>query len=212
MLITPNEFRPANSLWSTPEQENLRKISFNKLVEDLRKISELKGETIFSKEAQQEFDKWYHPFRNIHIKQMDKSGIAGRIHTSIKKLSIIIAANDLSLEVKRQHMSRAIDDSIALLPNYDNLVISTGKSDIAEAGATIIGDLLESEGFMMTRRDIINRHWQDIGNSENVDKLLTTLEHGGIIEIVAYKTDKITYRLSNKVIERLKKENAQNKT
>ncbi len=203
MLVTPDEFRPPNSLWTTAEEEELKKSRVAELILKLKEISLLNGEMTFPPETRAEFDKWYHPFRKIHQKKADKSGIAARIHTSITKMSMILAANDLTLEVRPKHMEQAVDRSLSLLPNYDTFMIGSGKAIQANAGAIIMVELLSCDGYSLSRRDIINRHWQDIGNTEDIDKILVTLESGGVIEIDSSKMNSVSYRLTKTYIEKM---------
>jgi hypothetical protein len=206
ILVVPDEFRPANSLWTTEEEDIANKASYQKLEEKLKEITLLAGRMPFSDHAKRAYDHWYIPFRRKYLKEGDKAGVAGRLHTTIKKISMILAANDLSMEVKKQHVEEAIDTCIALMPNYNIFIMASGKSNIANAGALIVTELMDAPNHTASRKDIMRIHWQDIGTAEEVDKILATLEAGGIIHPEGVAGGGLAYRLSKSVISKMKGE------
>ncbi len=85
-LVKSNEFRKANSLFTISDTTS----EITKLVESLKEISELRGQFTFTTAAEEFYDSWYKPFRKSYEKKSDKSGIMGRIHTSVLKIAMII--------------------------------------------------------------------------------------------------------------------------
>lgn len=179
ILVCADEFRPANSLLRFKDMS----LSFAMLSQELQKIAKLEGEFVFPDETIDEFDSWYHPFRTEYKTKTDKSGVVGRIHTTIVKLSMILAANDLSLKVCKCHMEEAINECIKVLPNYNTLVMSTGKATTAEAGTIILMHLLESKNYVSSKKEIMRKHWSNIDIAA-LDEIILKFEISGHIKRV----------------------------
>ncbi len=134
---------------------------------------------------------------------MNKGGIAGRMHTGVKKLSCILAANDLSLEVRGKHIDEAIHECLILMPNYNSFIMGSGKSDISAAGALLIGELQGATDFCMDKRLILRKHWMDVDN-DVLEKLAGTLAEAGMLTIIVSHPT-VYYRLTDKALEMLGK-------
>lgn len=172
-LVMPSEFRPGNS-FPLGDAEKLREIQG-----ELGKIAELAGEIEFTEEGMASYAKWYIPFREGSRKVSDKTGVVGRLPTNVKKLAIILAANQLSMQVKSCHIDEAIEICIGLLPNYKFFAFSAGKSDIKEAGI-IVFEALAKTGVLQYK-ELIRNHWNDC-DPETFDKALGAFELAGIIQ------------------------------
>lgn len=197
-LIVPDEFRASNSLMrATDKSDSLRDI-----ITELKEVAKLTGTFSFSEEAIDEYESWYIPFRDSYKTRKDPGGVAGRIHTSIKKLSIILAANDGEPVIRKIHIQRAIHESISLLPNYNTLIMSSGKSSMADAATTILQELSKAEGYAMPRSRILANHAFDF-DSETLDKISTTFQEAGFIEMAA-GGDGLWYKLTKKGIDMVK--------
>lgn len=191
-LIVPDEFRPSNSLMRTIDKsDSLRDVIFK-----LKEISTLTGGFYFSDEAIDEYESWYIPFRDSYKTRKDPGGVAGRIHTSIKKLALIIAANEMDPIIRRIHIEKAINESITLLPNYNSLILSSGKSTLAGAATTVLQDLSRAEDCCLPRNRILANHAFDF-DSETLDKITTTFQEAGFIEMSA-ASNEIWFRLTTK--------------
>lgn len=202
LLIVPDEFRAGNSLMEYDQQkEDDRTRRYDCLVTYLTKISEMRGMIRYTKDARDEHENWYHPFRNGYLQKGDKAGIAGRLHTTIKKVAILLAANDLSDMIEGRHMEQSIDMCMALLPNYNIFIMSTGKSQISEAGSLFLKDLLEATAFTLERKEILRRRWSDF-DAEMLDKMVVTLEGAGVIRSIV-AMGKIEYQLTESYAERM---------
>lgn len=198
-LVTPNEFRPGNTLFDKSDNKE----SFKNLVTLLEEISVLRGEFQFSTDAIKEYEKWYHSFRESYKNKTDKAGVTGRIHMSIFKLSMILSANDLNMEIQQKHMEEAINLGIGLIPNYNHLVVGSGKSDISEAGALFLQEISKADGEVMSRKDFLRKHWSSC-DSETLDRVTTTLESAGLIQQVVTGTT-MQFALTDKCKEIMKK-------
>ncbi len=197
-LIVPDEYRQSNSLLQT--NSNKSDDSYGKLLDQLREIYQVKGEVNFTDEAVTEYESWYIPFRGSMKDKKDPTGIYGRIHQHIVKLSMLMALNDLTLQVTKAHMEDAINECMGLIPNYTVFMAGQGKSTIAEAGQLIIADLLATKGHMMERGLILRNHWSDF-DAEILDKLIVTFEQSGLIQTSTGTDRKLNYKLTTKCLE-----------
>lgn len=197
-LVIPDEFRASNSLMRAVDKSD----SLRDIIIELRKISVLQGAFSFSEEAIDCFEEWYIPFRDSYKNRKDPGGVAGRIHTSIKKLSIILAANELSMIIMAKHIEKAITESINLLPNYNSLIMASGKSTLADAATSVLQDLFKTEGHAMPRSKIMATHAFDF-DSETLDKITSTFQEAGFLEM-ATGNNEIWFKLTQKGVNMIK--------
>lgn len=198
-LVTPNEFRAGNSLFTVSNQDERRKW----LIKELGEISKLRGEFIFDSLAEKAYNTWYIPFRESYKEKGDASGIAGRIHTGILKLSMIICVNHTkALNVKKEHIEEAIEDCIVLMPNYNQFLMASGKSkDNSEIGTIIITELYNSPNHTLSREKIFQKHWNAF-DSEQFDKLMSTLIQAKLIQD-SIEGNGMYYKLTPRCLEML---------
>jgi hypothetical protein len=201
-LIVPNEERTANSLLDVDPEE--RKISLANVITHLAEISKLDGVFIFEEEAKDEYKRWYNDFRKSYVSKKEATGVVGRIHTTAIKVSMLLAANDLDLHIKKCHIEQAINECIGLIPNYSLFTMNNAKNDIGQAGGLIVTELAESErfGYMLSRKELIRRHWQNGIDLDMIDKIASTLETAGLLQQIQCK-DGIYLKLTNACLETL---------
>ena len=180
-LVTPNEQRPPNSLMRLDPEE--RKLSLLRVMEHFQQINSLKGEFKLSEEAMIEYETWYHAFKLTYQKKKEVSGITGRVHTHVIKLAMILAANDVSLEITKDHMELAINECLALLPNYNTFTMNHNKDESGQAGGVVVSELSEARGYMLSRKELIRKHCLAVPNyAELLDKIIVSLEQAGYIQ------------------------------
>jgi hypothetical protein len=198
-VVKPDEFRKASSLISVVDTSQ----SFNDLIFLLKEIvKSVKGPIKISDDAAKEYEEWYVPFRESYRTKVDTTGIAGRMHTTIIKLAMILAANDMTVYLRKDHVEEAIGECMALMPNYKTFTISAGKGDLAASGGILIQALLDAvPTYKLSRKQILRIHWQDI-DSEMLEKLSITLNEAGVIKI-EQQGQEIVYGLSDKAKEDL---------
>lgn len=178
-LVVPDEFRKSNSLLRGVDiTESLKRV-----LEELRKVAQLHGKFTFTEDAIAEYDSWYISFRDSLKDKNDKTGVFARMHTGVVKLSMVLAANDLTLEINRAHIELAINECLALLPNYQAFMITGGQGTLKTAGAILLQRLLDESTHALSRKVILRDHWFDI-DGELLDKLLITLEQGGLVQTI----------------------------
>ncbi len=180
-LVKPDERRPPNDLLEV----DITKYDRKKLSEALEEIKKLKGQVRFTPFAIKMYKEWYKELYMSLAKISDTAGILGRIHTSVLKLSIVIAASNYTNEVNELHMDTAINEAINLKPNYEGYVMGSGKSTQASVGAlflTALYDATRNNGNKLSRKHFLMNHWNQI-SADELDKLTATLEQAGMITI-----------------------------
>ncbi len=197
-LVVPNEWRPGNSLFSILDQST----KFDILLEELKQISELRGEFSFTTEAEKEYDTWYLPFRETYRTKTDKSGIAGRIHTGILKLSMILAVNyTKELQITKQHIEESITECMSLMANYQQLVMGAGKSPISEVGSIVLNEIYTSPNGVLSQKKLLQKHWNSF-DVETLEKFINTMSQAAMIT-AEMTDDGPGYKLTKKCLELL---------
>jgi hypothetical protein len=178
-LIKPNEFRPANSLFTIRDQEE----SLKQLEDKLRGFSKLMGEFQITQAAEDAYNNWYTPFRRSYEHKSDRSGISGRIHTSVLKLAMILTVNDTNLlNIEECHMLKSIFLCTELLPNYQGFVMAGGKSTISEVAALLIESIWSSKGKYISKSEFLSR-FVHIFDADLLDKCISTLVQAELIKM-----------------------------
>lgn len=178
-LIKPDEWRPGNSLWEIPDQENSRQ----ELVTKLAELARLRGEFTFSREAQGIYDEWYYPFREHNKTHPDRSGITGRFHTSILKIAMILCTiRTKSLQVLPSHIKEALETCLALLPNYQGFIMSGGKSTVSECAATLIEAIWTARGREISKQNFLSQNFQ-LYDLDLLDKTISTLLAADLLKL-----------------------------
>lgn len=176
-LVKPDEFRAGNSLFDTIDSSQ----SLTALNSQLHEISKLAGEFTFTNEAKQVYEKWYIPFRDSYRDKKDKSGIAGRIHTGVLKVAMILCVNHTNaLVIEGHHIDEAITECLALMPNYNSFVMAGGKAMDSEVGSIFLNDLHDAGG-KLSKRDFLSKNWTTT-NIEQFDSLIVKLAQAEMIK------------------------------
>jgi hypothetical protein len=200
-LVKPNEFRQANSLFDFPDTT----ASMQKIADSLLAISKLNGEMQINDAARKEYESWYKPFRASQQNVKDKTGILGRIHTSILKLAMILCADhSLNLIIQKHHIEEAISEATGLLPNYTQFVMSGGKSPISSIATIVLQQLYDAEGHGLSRAYLLRMNWNEF-DVETFDKFITTMEQAEMIGGAMFEGG-IGYKLTKKCIDILFKD------
>jgi hypothetical protein len=199
-IIKPNEFRKGFSELDDIPDEAKGDIVTN-CYQPLSDISKLTGQFKPENCARDEYRRWYEPFREGYPFRQDPTGILGRIQTGIIKISMVLAANELTLSICKKHVEEAIDVGTRLLPNYNEFGMGVGRSTIAEAAGLLIHELSRSYEYKMSRQTIIMNHWNDI-DGEMLDKVVASLEAGGLLRSIT-ENNRTSYQLTEKCIEKM---------
>lgn len=202
-MVKPDERRKANALLRV----ELGHYDKKDLIKQLSEIKNLKGAVTITEEAIQLYEEWYVKLYDSYSTMPDRAGITQRIHAGALKIALILAASECKLEVNADHMSEAILRVTGLRGNYEIFAMKSGKSDQAEIGTIFLTALWreykENKNAAMSRRKLLLQHWMDFG-SEELDKLVITLEQAGLIRSV-HSANEICYQMTPKCLEIFKK-------
>jgi len=199
-MVKPDERRKANSLLDIDPG----KFNKDKLLADLRIISELKGAVVLTSEAKKRYDAWYKDLYNLYGKLKDRTGVTTRIHTGVLKLAIILATARGEMVIQEGDIEEAVIQTTSLRANYEVYAMSSGKGTQAEIGSIFLNTLFESPGNQLSKKDILMRHWHEM-TSEELDKLVVTLDQAGLITTYVNGSS-VGYKMTDKCLEVFKKE------
>lgn len=189
-LITPDEIRPANAF---PEGDSGR---YERLVNRLREVSKLEGPFDWHYDAKEFYRLWYTKFRNEATKKSDRGGVLGRLPTGVKKLAMILAADEGTIVIDQKHTEQAIDECLSIIRNYAALQISQGKSTLAACGSILLELLARTHPEYANRKHIIRDNWMHF-DPDILDKTVAAFEAGGLIQCFVSKSD-VGYRVTEK--------------
>lgn len=197
LLIVPNEFRDPNSLLRVDYTK--LKETYSSTLTQLKKVAQVHGEFHTNEEAIIEYEKWYNDFRKNYLTKKEASGIVGRIHTHIRKVAIVLAANELTQCIQRRHIEQAIDECLGLMKNYSIFTMRNAKTVIGDVGGLIVTDLLTAKNYQLSRKSIVRNHWQDF-DVEIMDKAILAMEEAGMLQTLQMK-DGLYYQLTPQALK-----------
>jgi hypothetical protein len=198
-LIKPDEFRAGNSLFQVADKT----ASYDSMVEKLQGMANLRGEFRFDTLAIQVYEEWYHPFRESYRNRTDKSGVSGRIHTSVLKLAMVLCVDELlDIQIQKNHIEQAIEECMALIPNYQAFVMGGGKSPLSEVSTIVITAIYEAPSHTISRKDLLQRNWSSF-DAETLDKIILTLTQAGMVDEKPSQEGALLYKMTDKCVELL---------
>ncbi len=180
-LVTPDEFRKGNSLTDDVD-EKADDTAFLILLKSLERISSLKGVFKFTQDGADEYNNWYHPFRESLKVKSDRSGVLARMTTGVIKLAMILAANELTLSLSKYHINKAITECVSLLPNYNTFTMMSSKTDDAAAMSIILKDLLDVQHHTRSRKILIQIYWSQGITGEVLDRVMLSFVSAGLVK------------------------------
>jgi len=197
-LVKPDEFRPGNSLFRIQDKSE----SYTNLLDQLLVMSNIFGEFVVQEPAVQCYENWYLPFRESYRHKSDKSGVSGRIHTSVVKLAMILCINETGgLEITKCHIEEAIEECMNLIPNYQSLIMGGGKSPLSEVSTIVITAIYEAPEHKISRKVLLQRNWSSF-DAETLDKVILTLTQAAMVK-ECMGQDEMFYQMTEKCIELL---------
>lgn len=141
------------------------------------------GPAIFTEEAKRYYHDWY---MNLNFTNKSGTGWEARVHTTILKLSIILAACEPEWKklVEKRHIDAAIGYLLPLQKNYLNLVsaVIPKKTTVAEGAQEVISNLLHAPSYTMTYRVLAQNLLLNGGiDRETLDKAIENLKLSNVI-------------------------------
>jgi len=197
LLVTPNETRKPNSLMRI-DIDSL-KLTKQCVMAHFEKVSQLNGEFTIEEDAIEEYESWYNSFRLDYQKKKEQSGVVGRVHTTVLKVAMLTAANELSLTVNKSHIEEAITECLSLMPNYSVFTMSNGKSDREKLAGLVMTELSGARANIMSRKEFIRKNWQTT-DPMLLDSIVVTLEQSGMVQQIQQK-DGMYYKLTDTCLD-----------
>ena len=173
------------------------------LVKHLRELARCKGPITLTNEAKIFYDEWY---LGIDDEKFDRAGVIARMHTGVLKVSILLAAarENFKMTVQKYDVEQAIDWCTALVKNYKQVTIVSGKSDLANPINMILAELIREKDHILQRRHLIQRLLGAI-DTAILDRCVETLVEAEYIR-VTQKQSAVAYELTKKFLESYEKE------
>lgn len=177
-VVKPDETRPANDLLDYNDTNE----AYRELIVEAKWLIALKGEMKFSNEAKAAFSEWYKKFRHASFRKKDKTGVLGRLHTGVIKLSMLLSINDRTLVIQETHILRSIEYCTSLIPNYKEFLGKNSNIPELKIATLIINALAEHNG-RVAKRDLIAAHWEDI-TIQALEDAVIKLQEAGFIKTI----------------------------
>lgn len=147
-----------------------------------RVVVKLKGGFKWSPGAGLMYKKWYESLCNMEIE--DKTGTVDRLGDQALKAAMLLSvAKRGDLVIEQDDLEEAIFRAEECVPSVSRMTAGSGKSPTAHATKRVLHILLDSPGYMMTRKRILQVLWPDV-DSETLNKIVDTLEAAGAVQNV----------------------------
>jgi DNA-binding MarR family transcriptional regulator len=187
------------------EENDATEIDTSELLVTLKQISELKGQVSFTKISVAHYKQWYKSFyEKLETGEIsDESGTAERAGDAVLKLAMILALDQLSMVVEKEHIDRAIDLFYDAARSSKRVLAGAGSSENSEKVKTILGYLLSKPGYCAYKRQILAAKYGDI-DTNDLAKVVDTLDQAGIIEVLIDKNDGPLYKITDKYAKEFK--------
>jgi hypothetical protein len=182
---------------SIDTDEETEMLDYRQLSKWLKEISEIKGRFRFSLDAKEFYDKWYLEFSTQ--KTQDKTGTMGRIHDQILKVAMLLSlAKRQTLILEKEDIEEAVRECLELAGNVNRALMPVGKSEFADKTATFLQELLNAEGYEVSRHRILQKHWGEL-DAFDLDRIIETLSSARAIDM-RKEGKTVYYKLTEKAI------------
>lgn len=168
------------------------------LHDHLRMLSQKRGAYEITKEARDEYDTWYNSLPD-DISDSE-TGFEGRIHTTILKIALLIAASDGADKVITQpHIEEAIQECTGIYDTYKRLSAGVAQQmDKGTAQRHLMSLMLSQENFSISYEKILFKLYM-VMDKVMLEEIIATWEAGGICQQV-FSGEGTTIRLTAKAI------------
>jgi hypothetical protein len=187
--------------------ENISMINIEPLQEQLREISEIKGQFGFTKSAIQYYKEWYHDFyqklEDGHIE--DNTGTAERAGDSSLKISMLLALNENgpTLMIDQPHIEQAISLFAKASRSTKRIVEGKGKSEMSDKNRIVLEYLLSKDSLKASKKQILAAKYGDLDALE-LSRVMDTLSQAGVIVINQDPQEGTVYEIEPSYAERFK--------
>jgi len=166
------------------------------LVEDLRALSQLKGEMKFAKDAESVFEQIYNTSDADDFDDEATAAYKSSMWAHSTKLAMVLSAAERDDRViTKNHITIAVAAVKEVVKDIGMVFRSVGESTLVHAVDKVL-QFIELKGYC-TRADIQRALWRHISSSD-LDVVLNTLSTGGLI---TYKQqgNKVIYEVVPKI-------------
>jgi hypothetical protein len=150
------------------------------LVEDLRLLSQLKGEMKFDKAAESVFEDIYNTSDAGDFDDEATAAYKSSMWAHATKLAMVLSASERDdLLITKDHITTAVDAVKGIVKDIGMVFRAVGESTMVGAVDKVL-QFIELKGYC-TRADIQRALWRHISSSD-LDVVLNTLTTGGLID------------------------------
>lgn len=179
----------------------------------LKEISQLKGQFVFSAAAKDFYRKWYHSFYGERQSlddetpdTKDKTGSANRLKDAVIKVAMLLSAsrrNTKTLEL--EDVQEALVELLVIKSQEKDLFLVSGaKSELAIKTRAVLGSIIKKK---ISRIRLLQDNYGVI-NAEDLDKVIDNLKQARFVKEV--REDKeIFYELTDQAKERMSSNDVQ---
>lgn len=177
--------------------EPLNTIDKEKLAEHLKALSTVRGKFVIDSDAKEFYRNWYSKYE---ASEDDTSGTSERIHDTILKVAMLLSlSRGYDLIISEDDMKEAYRLCMDCNVNAQRVTMGGGGHHHASQTKLVMDLMLKAEKNEVRRTRILNRYWGEI-DSVDLDRIIDTLQQGGIIDEFRIKGDRI-YKLKAEVVE-----------
>lgn len=175
LIVYESKRRVINSLMYKPKVvPNVKDLAVY-----LKEIAKLSGEFTISPEVMKYYDDWYHSF--TLESGLDKTGTIERMGDTVLKVAMCLALSEtLTLEITMKAMVEAVTVCVDCLTGLKHVTMGAGKSELAEETSMILKELLKSDSYRRTRKQLLQKYWGDF-DSVVLDRIVESLLGAGAV-------------------------------
>lgn len=195
-IVMSNEAVKLNSLVDPPDV-----IPDHKLLSGyLKDLIPLKGEFKWGPGTKVMYNEWYHKIMKLNAN--DETGTINRIGDKVLKLSMIISLGEsTAMVMEERHIFEAIAVSVDCYNSAKQVTMGSGKNTLSSQTRTVMRDLIAHPEHKITRKKFLADYWGDI-DAFDLDRIATTLEGAGAIDIQYPGKGTCTYVLKQEALEK----------
>ena len=168
-------------------------------IEELKTISQLKGEFKFSFRAKKFYESWYHELNDDidNDRFNDKTGFTNRLGDSVLKIAMLLnLSSERDLTIHLSNLEEAIEHCESCLSGAR--IIARQSVEVGNEAAPVSRQLVEllakERNFSLPRSKILMKMYPAV-NPRNLGEALDLLEQAGCIKVFRAEDGKPWYQL-----------------
>jgi len=156
-------------------------LDYKALSKHLIEVSNIRGRFRFHREAKDYYDDWYTKLNNGEFE--DRTGTLDRLHDHVLKVAMLLSlTKNQTLILSREDIEDAVEACNELAGNVNRAILPGGTSAFSDQTATILKELLNTDGHELSRRRILQKFWGDL-DAFDLDRIKETLIQKDAVEI-----------------------------